>query len=104
MQRRSAFPLLVLPFLLMACATAASSPATYRHTGGGLTSIVMRDVISKLPPVTPPHDGVRDGSKLMRTVYLIGDYQVLPTVLSLPGVALCALSHTVLPLSHCALS
>ena len=78
----------------MACATAASSPATYRHAGGGLTSIVVRDVISKLPPVTPPHDGVRDGSKLMRTVHLIGDYQVLP--LCALSLSLCSLSDTLL--------
>jgi hypothetical protein len=44
------------------------------HTGGGLTSDVMASVISKLLPVTPPKDGVRDGSKLMRTVRLTGDY------------------------------
>ena len=35
----------------------------------------MSSVISKLPPVSPPDSGVRDGDKLMRTVRLSGDYQ-----------------------------
>ena len=68
-----------LPALLMALATTATaddaSGRVYHHTGGGLTSVVMDSVISKLPPVTPPKDGVRDGAKLMRTVHLSGDYQ-----------------------------
>lgn len=46
----------------------------YRHTGGGLSSNVMRTIISKLPPITPPTTGVRDGGKLMRTVHLQGHY------------------------------
>ena len=56
---------------------AHSTPEQYHHTGGGPTSVVMRDVISKLPPVQPNVNGVRDGDKLMRTVTLNGDYQVL---------------------------
>jgi hypothetical protein len=56
-------------------AAAARSAAEYRHSGGGLTSVVMASIISKLPPVSPPTDGVRDGDKLMRTVRLSGAYQ-----------------------------
>ena len=35
----------------------------------------MSSVISKLPPMTPGGSGVREGSELMRTVHLRGDYQ-----------------------------
>ena len=46
------------------------------HKGGGLTSEVMRSTISKLPPPPAPSpSGVNDGSKLMRTVHLEGDYE-----------------------------
>eukprot|EP01051_Picozoa_sp_SAG22_P028099 SAG22_NODE_9749_length_572_cov_0.619450_1_plen_112_part_01 len=47
----------------------------YRHSGGGLTSAVMASIVSKLPPVSPPTNGVRYGDKLMRTVRLSGDYR-----------------------------
>ena len=54
----------------------------YRHTGGGPTSAVMRTIISKLPAVTPPSSGVRDGGALMRTVRLTGAYSAdVPLVL-----------------------
>ena len=69
-------PMPVLNFVVSACALASSAAATeYHHTGGGLTSAVMSSLISKLPPVTPPKSGVRDGARLMRTVRLSGDYQ-----------------------------
>eukprot|EP01047_Picozoa_sp_COSAG01_P098823 COSAG01_NODE_28946_length_649_cov_0.529091_1_plen_40_part_10 len=35
----------------------------------------MASIVSKLPPVSPPTNGVRDGDKLMRTVRLSGDYR-----------------------------
>ena len=68
-------------FLAIAGSTAAAAAThdllttEFSHTGGGPTSAVMASIISKLPPVTPPKDGVRDGGKLMRTVHLSGDYQ-----------------------------
>jgi hypothetical protein len=53
----------------------------YQHTGGGLTSVVMDSIISKLPPVHPNSSGVR-GDSLMRTVRLSGDYQAdVPLIL-----------------------
>eukprot|EP01048_Picozoa_sp_COSAG05_P015989 COSAG05_NODE_2000_length_3723_cov_3.494757_1_plen_167_part_00 len=69
--------LLLLHAQVTESAAAALPPAAvgkYTHAGGGLTSIVMSSIISKLPPVTPPKDGVR-GDTLMRTVRLSGDYQ-----------------------------
>ena len=54
----------------------------YSHSGGGLTSTVMASVIAKLPQVTPPKSGVRDGDTLMRTVRLSGAYQAdVPLIL-----------------------
>ena len=47
------------------------------HSGGGLTSAVMRDVIEKLPalPALALSPVVTNGSALMRTVHLDGAYQ-----------------------------
>eukprot|EP01043_Picozoa_sp_COSAG02_P053915 COSAG02_NODE_6025_length_3866_cov_3.783913_3_plen_163_part_00 len=71
----------------------------YAHVGGGLTSTVMSSIISKLPPVTPPNDGVR-GDTLMRTVRLTGDYQGDETII-LPSFTRLVLdgSITALPYS-----
>lgn len=52
----------------------APEPEVHHHRGGGLTSDVMASIISRLPPVTPPTSGVRDGDELMRTVRLSGAY------------------------------
>ena len=47
--------------------TAADAAAEeYTHFGGGLTSVVMSSIISRLPPVTPPKDGVRGDSLMGR--------------------------------------
>ena len=54
----------------------------YRHSGGGLTSAVMASIIAKLPAVTPPKSGVREGDRLMRIVRLSGAYQAdVPIIL-----------------------
>lgn len=66
--------------LAHAVPVALSGTMEFRHSGGGLSSNVMRTVIAKLPPVTPPASGVRDGEKLMRTVRLSGDYQAHHTL------------------------
>ena len=71
---------LLLPPLLW-CA-AEGRGAEYRPRGGGLTSTVMASIISKLPPLTPPATGVRDGDALMRTVRLTGAYEAdVPLIL-----------------------
>jgi parallel beta-helix repeat protein len=67
-------PLLALLLALRGTAADHAPTNEYIHTGGGLTSAVMSSIISKLPVVTPPKDGVRDDS-LMRTVRLSGDYK-----------------------------
>ena len=57
----------------------------------------MSSVISKLPPVSPPDSGVRDGDKLMRTVRLSGDYQS-DVPLIIPS---CAAPPTLTPAALC---
>jgi len=70
-----------MPLVLLLAQIVPSSANEYRHTGGGLTSVVMASIISMLPPVTPPKAGVRPGS-LMHTVRLCGAYQAdVPLVL-----------------------
>lgn len=51
-----------------------ASAFTVEHMGGGLTSVVMRDVISKLPPTPKPEGPIHNGTQLMRSVRLHGDY------------------------------
>lgn len=72
--------------------------AVYTHVGGGLTSAVMRSTISKLPPVTPPNDGVRDDS-LMRTVQLTGHYKG-DEPLILPSYTRLVLDGSITALPH----
>ena len=67
-------PLSAVPNLRTAAPAAGAVAEEYTHFGGGLTSVVMSSIISKLPPVTPPKDGVR-GDSLMRTVRLTGAYR-----------------------------
>ena len=76
--------LLLLPVALQVGSTASTATGSveYSHSGGGLTSTVMASVIAKLPQVTPPKSGVRDGDTLMRTVRLSGAYQAdVPLIL-----------------------
>jgi len=69
------------PALLLPALGAADD--AYHHSGGGLTSVVMASIISKLPPVKPPTAGaVRDGDTMMRTVRLSGAYEAdVPIIL-----------------------
>ena len=56
--------------------------AVLRHTGGGLISSVMADIIDKLPYIPRPPGHVINGTKLMRRVHLSGDYKAdVPLVL-----------------------
>ena len=75
--------LVLLHALLQAAGAATAMASEYRHSGGGLTSVVMDTIISKLPPPpTPPKSGVRSGEALMRTVRLSGAYQAdVPLIL-----------------------
>ena len=66
--------------------------------GGGLTSAVMRSIISKLPPVTQPRQGVRD-DVLMRTVRLTGDYQADETII-LPSFTRLVLDGSIAALPY----
>ena len=101
------FALLLLLWKTVAAAAAQHEEAALRsplageyvHFGGGLTSTVMSSIISKLPPVTPPKDGVRDDT-MMRTVRLTGDYQGDETII-LPSFTRLVLdgSITALPYS-----
>jgi parallel beta-helix repeat protein len=54
------------------------------HSGGGLTSAVMRDIIEKLPPLPTLKPLITNGSALMRTVHLDGAYKA-DTALVLPS-------------------
>lgn len=80
--------------LALALASFGCVAGEHAHTGGGPTSVVMRTLISKLPPVPPPPDGVRDGDKLMRTVRLTGDYQA-DAPLILPSYTRLVLNGTI---------
>ena len=75
--------LVLLHALLQAAGATTAMASEYRHSGGGLTSVVMDTIISKLPPPpTPPKSGVRSGEALMRTVRLSGAYQAdVPLIL-----------------------
>ena len=70
----------------------------YIHVGGGLTSKVMSSIISKLPPLTLPKDGVRD-DMLMRTVRLTGDYQGDETII-LPSFTRLVLNGSIAALPY----
>ena len=74
--------LLLLHVSVPLLSSAVEEKAEYCHSGGGLTSFIMASIISKLPPLTPPASGVRDGDTLMRTVRLTGAYKAdVPLIL-----------------------
>jgi parallel beta-helix repeat protein len=55
----------------------------YSHFGGGLISVIMRDIVGKLPVAPAPGGPVKNGTALVRTVHLSGDYHA-DVVLKLP--------------------
>lgn len=65
---------MLLASLVLATCSSGPDPE-WRHSGGGLTSVVMATIVDKLPPVSPPASGVRDGNRLMRTIRLSGNYR-----------------------------
>lgn len=78
--------LVLLASVIISLATASSSSsespsnsaAVVRwHSGGGLTSTVMRDIIGKLPALPAPalSPVITNGSAFMRTVHLDGAYK-----------------------------
>eukprot|EP01052_Picozoa_sp_SAG31_P031091 SAG31_NODE_3261_length_4483_cov_3.272582_2_plen_108_part_00 len=83
-----ALPLLALALALalqrggtVAAAAAPIDPLAvakeYTHVGGGLTSAVMSSIISKLPPVAPPTDGVRGDELILYLLWYVKKCNIL---------------------------
>ena len=82
----------VYVLLGLACVHVAVS-VTVEHTGGGLISAVMKDVVNKLPPAPNSSTPVKNATALVRTVLLTGNY-VADMVLKLPPYTRLVLDGT----------
>ena len=68
----------------------------WKHSGGGMISTVMAEIIDKLPPVPKPTSPLINGTLLMRDVHLSGDYQA-DTTLILPSYTTVHLEGSITP-------